>query len=138
MNPDCGSGSAPQLAGTDGPIRSSTTAACPRPSGAAEPHESVVRGDEAEVVDGRRAVLGAPHSKLRSLHPGGATTAPAIVREVDPPGERVHDDGYGRSRCEAAEVDPDGKDEHVRCEAVAALVRREPDLVVAQSSVRAP
>ena len=44
-------GSAPQLAGTTGPTRSSTTAACSRPSVATKPDASPLVADEPEIVD---------------------------------------------------------------------------------------
>ncbi len=67
VNPACGSGSAPQLAGTDGPdpfLDDGSVLAAIR---ASEPHEPVVRFQQPEVGD-RVEPLGGSHRQLSSLH----------------------------------------------------------------------
>ena len=107
-NARCGSGSAPQLAGTTGPVdlldARGVLGAVPRP----EPNGVAVRADELEVCETFEGGLLADES-LGGLHRRLEARPSAIVREVDSPRERLRDEERGSVSSHASELDPGGE-----------------------------
>ena len=103
----------------------------------AEAHVRAVVADERHV---RRAheSAGLANGRLGSLLARRVRRAAAVVLERDPAPERVAHDVGRVVGGDAAELDAARQDEDVRGEAVATLMRREPQVVGGTMSCRAP
>jgi len=96
---------------------------------AVKPHDWTIDLGKLEVshiVESQRS----PHGVLGRLHLSVVTGSPSVVLELDPSGKSAFRHGHGVLRIEATQLQALGQDEHVRREAVAPLVGREPELVL--------
>ena len=97
----------------------------------AEPRPVAVDVEELEVRQSVESFLLADRS-LGRLDGCGVRNTTAVVRELDPSGQRFRDDAGSALGGNATELDACGQHEDVGRKAVPALMRRDPELVVAE------
>jgi hypothetical protein len=94
-----------------------------------EANERVLDGGEAEVVEAVKP-RGRADGMLRRLHGCVVERSATVVGKVDTPLEHALHERRSVVRVEASEMDPGRQDEDVPREAMSALVRRHPELVL--------
>ena len=95
-----------------------------------KPNQRVHDSREPEIVDPVKASRLAD-CVLRRLHVCVVVRPAAVVLQIDSPAERTLHDGRCAVRVEATEMNPQRQDEGVPREAMAALMGRDPQLVLA-------
>ena len=107
------------------------------PATAAEPYDRAVHSQQTEIVYGVKPEL-LPDRVLCGLRSRLVARSPAVVVQLDSPLERARNHARRIVLVDSPQLHACGKNEHVRREAMPALMGREPELVVADLSGERP